>query len=1274
MKSFEFGIDRYFWALYDVNDLPTGSYKAIIKVDDPYTGTETYSVNSADTVDLTINPAYSWIGFEDNERRPLQNTIIFNNCCSSVNGLHVANENITYLRAHSGVRMFKLTGYDSSSDETYDCVDCKLFDNCGIAITTPTFLSCWIKATEAPGNSETLYVSLDGIIVDQNYTWQQLKNWTKYGKMIDQNGDPIHSGYHPVPVDSQWHYYVFSLNPAAGDTIKILQFSYWGVPSTATGQFTAYLDDISISSNHPWNMWYGETFANGGSGHSNSDPNFELDFASKSEDGKPCYGGARLIVDGHGDGGEGSHWILPTPGIRKDIHPYIPISQNTCMSWMQKDKSHALILGLLIDDKWLYYAWNASNHWDEQGYVDMGDEMHTPDYNKWMTFNIKPYTDYVAEYPSAPAPQEIKAYRIMHYCKSDWDADSGGTVIGPVFTDGGNQTPGANAPIVIRPNGGERWASGCKHLYQHKVGGDLPKRIAVWWTRNYNVPNPSWELIDIRDFPPLSPPLEYTGAGVWVTPLTGVDLPYCAFKTQGISMSGAPLSAQTDVSDSTFTVTAIGVRRNLEWDRGIQLTAQIPGSHPDIQWIAEGQYGVHGIDLFYTTMGGLSREELMTKVMTSGGESIWNPIATGLAPGTWCAVDSLLDPVGDTMLYEYGYLGCYSNWTVPNKPTSGGNLKVVAYDTLGDTAVYMMQGCFNIPFTGGTQFATAYTADKIATDGGAAHLVFADSSGSVVYSSNPDGYEWSTPEIVGQGSLPTVQLDDGGEPCVSWVTGQTNYQNVMYTKKNSGTWQTPTNIAPQSIAGLTRYSEPTLRYAKDDSVKVAVFKAQGTMSQQTPIYTHLGLINTRFAVGTPLTRHTDTLWGAVGSFLSPLTTAPAYIIDSEGNEHLAFTYDNTTTYIQSIAGAAHLESITTVPALWPSLTCTQGNVYLDYGVAVSGSTRMVRKWKHPSDTFWRSTDTIFKGSLERFTTVGGALSLLERTGSLTRLSYDPVERKIDTVDIADSVSYGHAGLSYNALSSGLPLVWTQRSGSSYYVNTDWHDAEGTLFPDYYMECGKQLTAYTVHRDTVHQYYNVCTDVAADTLVYELPLVDSTRPHTLFVEFYFDDDSIPERSFIITAGDSCETLAVYSRFRQRTAIGLPAGASSLRIEMDSDTGGVEVSRIMLYQAEEGGQALMSAKKADGEKLAYVLFQNMPNPFTKETTIRYALPASRDVSLKVYDITGRLVKTLVSENKAPGVYSVTWDGKDNTNLKLASGVYFIRFETRDYNQTKKAVLIK
>lgn len=85
--------------------------------------------------------------------------------------------------------------------------------------------------------------------------------------------------------------------------------------------------------------------------------------------------------------------------------------------------------------------------------------------------------------------------------------------------------------------------------------------------------------------------------------------------------------------------------------------------------------------------------------------------------------------------------------------------------------------------------------------------------------------------------------------------------------------------------------------------------------------------------------------------------------------------------------------------------------------------------------------------------------------------------------------------------------------------------------------------------------------------------------------------------------------------------------------------------------------------------FTLEQNYPNPFNPTTVIRYQLPENGRVTLKIYDVLGREINTLVNEVKIPGNYTVQFDGS-----KLSSGVYFYQIQTENFRSVKKMLLIK
>jgi hypothetical protein len=135
--------------------------------------------------------------------------------------------------------------------------------------------------------------------------------------------------------------------------------------------------------------------------------------------------------------------------------------------------------------------------------------------------------------------------------------------------------------------------------------------------------------------------------------------------------------------------------------------------------------------------------------------------------------------------------------------------------------------------------------------------------------------------------------------------------------------------------------------------------------------------------------------------------------------------------------------------------------------------------------------------------------------------------------------------------------------------------------------------------------------------------------------------------------------------------------TLRVEggnlsMKDNVGGTFINTIV-----KDGQSIVITNPAIesvnvnsiGIPIVYKLFQNYPNPFNPTTTIKYSIPQSGLVTLKVYDLLGKEVITLVKEEKTAGIYESVFDASH-----LSSGVYFYKLQSGNFIQSKKLILLK
>ncbi len=103
-------------------------------------------------------------------------------------------------------------------------------------------------------------------------------------------------------------------------------------------------------------------------------------------------------------------------------------------------------------------------------------------------------------------------------------------------------------------------------------------------------------------------------------------------------------------------------------------------------------------------------------------------------------------------------------------------------------------------------------------------------------------------------------------------------------------------------------------------------------------------------------------------------------------------------------------------------------------------------------------------------------------------------------------------------------------------------------------------------------------------------------------------------------------------------------------------------------------LVTAIEESAIPSSFDLVRNYPNPFNPTTTIEYQLGGRGQVTLAVFDALGREVKTLMTGTADAGSYKLTWDGRDNINRLLSSGVYFVRLQTTRSSRLVKTILLK
>ncbi len=150
-------------------------------------------------------------------------------------------------------------------------------------------------------------------------------------------------------------------------------------------------------------------------------------------------------------------------------------------------------------------------------------------------------------------------------------------------------------------------------------------------------------------------------------------------------------------------------------------------------------------------------------------------------------------------------------------------------------------------------------------------------------------------------------------------------------------------------------------------------------------------------------------------------------------------------------------------------------------------------------------------------------------------------------------------------------------------------------------------------------------------------------------------------------------------------GFPVGSDCLYTVTSSGELNLGINDIVNF-SDNGGTLIATVVKQRNNSLSKVdgstneiptrfgVDQNYPNPFNPSTTIQYQLSSRENVQVNVYNATGQLVRTLLSEEKDAGNHSVVWDGTSNAGNLVSSGAYFYQVKVGDFVQAKKMILLK
>jgi len=179
--------------------------------------------------------------------------------------------------------------------------------------------------------------------------------------------------------------------------------------------------------------------------------------------------------------------------------------------------------------------------------------------------------------------------------------------------------------------------------------------------------------------------------------------------------------------------------------------------------------------------------------------------------------------------------------------------------------------------------------------------------------------------------------------------------------------------------------------------------------------------------------------------------------------------------------------------------------------------------------------------------------------------------------------------------------------------------------------------------------------------------------------YTDGQYWDETQFFIPAAVESARVTVYYQSTSKEYV------EFLRDENTTNSAGQNLFNAWAAQGRSAPVAMASmtvpldvtvtgAEGVPGAPLVYSLSQNYPNPLGSATSIMYSLARRERVTISVFDLTGRYVRSLVDEVQDPSRYSVTWDGRDAHGKPVSTGIYFINYKAGEHAFSRKAIVLR
>ena len=673
-------------------------------------------------------------------------------------------------------------------------------------------------------------------------------------------------------------------------------------------------------------------------------------------------------------------------------------------------------------------------------------------------------------------------------------------------------------------------------------------------------------------------------------------------------------------------------------------------------------------------------------------------------------------------------------WQVPDKLVGQTLIfSVTAMDRSGNIAPWSDQVFINTKAltNSNTNFATAYNNGKhlLYDDKGRLFLVYGSGDSVLFQQSWDDGITWTPSSGFASGGTKPVPVVGyyGTDTTMTWKAETPGVGWVLKSAKrvNNGWGPEATILEAIGAWEQTHYVSPPSMAINSAGTHLAIERvdAQYQIGGQSGVW-YWKLLYGFKAAGQTVYSWTvlDSTSGSWGG-QDPNLASPTICLDSKGGVHVAWDYEGEIywrgydPYLGAWKNKINLTNSPEVFSAEPSLSF-YGDVHI---VWQEGNDIQHRKgnWGYPrlENTIDAITKSFYWQGVENVNNSPTTASLnpvfdgnyvaWSEQSDVNPEQYNAYFANYSDYVWTSSIDYSknpsqpsvYPQIAYrqNVDGNKMTTIWTEGTGPLYSLIA--RDAAGQVTAQAATDVGgEEASIYLIERDGYIVYG--ATDAIASTgiitvdydstaLEYYLPTLDRDQKQTMKFTFYQEYADKADYIYQVWVDDvSLGSVKVPSGQSVVFEKDLPNsvthdGEGIVKIVNLKSGKIVTCDKWELYAYDKatgrggtkksGGVQIASS---DSKPLAYVyaMTQNAPNPFNGQTRISYQLAKPGNVSLKIYNTLGQLVNTLVEGHQQPGIYSASWNGKDNSGRTAANGVYIYRLESGDFKATKKMVVIK